>query len=384
MTDLDALVKDLGPRVLGVLVRRGVDFGCAEDAGQEALLEAHRRWDEELPRDPFAWLVTTAWRKHLDIVRSETSRRRREVADHLEPDPGPVAGTDETLLLLFLACHPALSPSSAVALTLRAVGGLTTRQIASAYLVPEATMAQRISRAKRTISQERLTEPGDLAVVLRVLYLIYNEGHSGEVDLADEAIRVTRQLLSSTPEPEVAGLLALMLLHHARRPARWSSDGALVSLDAQDRSRWDTGLIAEGVEILQSALALDRLGEYQVQAAIAALHADAPVAEQTDWPQILEWYDELMVLHPTPVVELNRAVAVGEVDGPLAGLAAVARVPDSVPRHAAVRAYLHERAGDLETAQSLYAVASRCAASAAERDHLTRQAARVHQRLHPA
>jgi len=383
MTDLDTLFKDLGPRVLGVLVRRGADFASAEDAVQEALLEAHRRWDEDLPRDPFAWLVTTAWRKHLDVVRSESSRRRREVADHLEPDPGPVAGTDDTLRLLFLACHPALSPSSAVALTLRAVGGLTTRQIAGAYLVPEATMAQRISRAKRTISQERLTEPGDLAVVLRVLYLIYNEGHSGEVDLADEAIRLTRQLLSSAPEPEVAGLLALMLLHHARRPARWSENGALVSLDAQDRSRWDTALIAEGVEILQSALALDRLGEFQAQAAIAALHADAPVAEQTDWPQILEWYDELMALRPTPVVELNRAVAVGEVDGPLAGLAAVARVPASVPRHTAVRAYLHERAGDLETAQNLYAVASRCAASAAERDHLTRQAARVHHRLQP-
>ncbi|GAA4123410.1 RNA polymerase sigma factor [Knoellia locipacati] len=384
MTDLGALFKDLGPRVLGVLVRRGADFASAEDAVQEALIEAHRRWGEDTPRDPFAWLVTTAWRKHLDVVRSESSRRRREVADHLEPDPGPVTGTDETLLLLFLACHPALSPSSAVALTLRAVGGLTTRQIASAYLVPESTMAQRISRAKRTLSRERLTEPGDLAVVLRVLYLIYNEGHSGEVDLADEAIRLTRQLLSSAPEPEVAGLLALMLLHHARRPARWSPDGALVSLDVQDRSRWDTGLINEGVEILQSALSLDRLGEFQVQAAIAALHADAPVAEQTDWPQILEWYDLLMELNPTPVVELNRAVAVGEVDGPRAGLAAVARVPDSVPRHTAVRAHLHERAGDLETAHSLYAVASRSAASAAERDHLTRQAARVHQRLHRA
>jgi len=380
VSDLEGLFKDVGPRVLGVLVRRGADFASAEDAVQEALLEAHQRWTDELPDNPFAWLVTTAWRKHLDAIRSRTARQRREVTDHLEPDPGPVTGADETLLLLFLACHPALSPSSAVALTLRAVGGLTTRQVASAYLVPEATMAQRISRAKRTLSQERLTEPGHLGVVLRVLYLIYNEGHTGEVDLAQEAIRLTRQLSAQTSEPEVTGLLALMLLHHARRPARWTPDGELVSLTDQDRTRWDTSLIAEGVEILQTALARDRLGEFQAQAAIAALHADAPSHEETDWTQIVQWYDELMRLHPTPVVELNRAVAVGEADGALAGLVAVAQVPESVPRHAAVRAYLHERAGDRVKAQALYAVAARAAASTAERDHLTRQAARLHTR----
>ncbi|MFC7488428.1 RNA polymerase sigma factor [Knoellia sp. CPCC 206453] len=378
MTDLEGLFKELGPRVLGVLVRRGADFASGEDAVQEALLEAHQRWADSPPNDPFAWLVTTAWRKHLDSLRSQTARRRREVSDHLEPEPGSVTGADETLLLLFLACHPALSPSSAVALTLRAVGGLTTRQVATAYLVPEATMAQRISRAKRTLSQERLTEPGHLGVVVRVLYLIYNEGHTGEVDLAQEAIRLTRQLAAQTREPEVGGLLALMLLHHARRPARWSADGSLVSLDEQDRSLWDTTLIAEGVEILQHALAQDRLGEFQAQAAIAALHADASTAEDTDWTQILEWYDELMHLNPTPVVELNRAVAVGHADGPLAGLAAVGLVPETVPRHAAVRAYLHERAGDRAEAHALYAMAARAASSAAERDHLTRQAARLH------
>ncbi|WP_353950329.1 DUF6596 domain-containing protein [Knoellia sp. S7-12] len=377
MTELEELFKDLGPRVLGVLVRRGADFATAEDAVQEALLEAHQRWQDQRPADPFAWLVTAAWRKHLDSVRSRSARQRREIADHLEPGTGSVTGTDETLLLLFLACHPALTPSAAVALTLRAVGGLTTRQIATAYLVPEATMAQRISRAKRTLAQERLTEPGDLGVVLRVLYLIYNEGHTGEIDLAEEAIRLSRQLAASTSDPELRGLLALMLLHHARRPARWTPAGALVSLADQNRTLWDSALIAEGVEILQSALAQDRLGEFQVQAAIAALHADAPTANETDWTQILEWYDELMRLHPTPVVELNRAVAVGEADGALAGLAAVARVPESVPRHAAVRAYLHERAGNHSQAQTLYAVAARAAGSEAERDHLTLQAARL-------
>lgn len=377
MSELDGLFKDLGPRVLGVLVRRGADFASAEDAVQEALIEAHQRWVAQLPDDPFAWLVTTAWRKHLDSVRSHSARQRREVADQLEPDPGPVTGADETLLLLFLACHPALSPSAAVALTLRAVGGLTTRQIANAHLVPEATMAQRISRAKRTLTQERLTEPGHLGIVLRVLYLIYNEGHTGEVDLAREAIRLTRQLAAQSSEPEVGGLLALMVLHHARRPARWSPQGALVSLADQDRAKWDTALIAEGVEILQVALAQDRLGEFQAQAAIAALHADAPTTADTDWTQILEWYDELMRLNPTPVVELNRAVAVGEANGPKAGLAAVERVPESVPRHAAVRAYLHERAGNRSLAQTLYAVAARAAGSQAERDHLTLQAARL-------
>jgi RNA polymerase sigma factor (sigma-70 family) len=377
VSDLDELLKHVAPQVLGILVRRGADFAAAEDAVQEALVEAFRRWPSEQPDDPRAWLVTVASRKYVDAVRSEAARRRREERFHEEPAPGATEQADDTLLLLFLSCHPALSPTSAVALTLRAVGGLTTRQIAQAYLVPEATMAQRISRAKRTISGERLTRPGELAVVLRVLYLVFNEGYTGEVDLAAEAIRLTRQLAASSDEPEVAGLLALMMLHHARRASRRTEDGELVTLADQDRSRWDTTAIAEGVRILQHALARDQLGEYQVQAAIAALHADARSASQTDWTQILEWYDELVRLTDSPVVALNRAVAVGEVDGPLAGLRALADVDATVPRHGAVAAYLHEKAGDLEQARTLYAVAARAATSAAERDHLTRQAARL-------
>ena len=240
-------------------------------------------------------------------------------------------GADDTLRLYFLCAHPSLTPSSAVALTLRAVGGLTTRQIARAYLVPEATMAQRISRAKRTVSGVRFDQPGDVATVLRVLYLVFNEGYSGDVDLAAEAVRLTRQLAAAIDHPEVAGLLALMLLHHARRASRTAPDGGLVPLAAQDRRRWNTGLIAEGVRILQAALARDRLGEFQAQAAVAALHADAPTAAETDWVQIVEWYDELVRLTDSPVVRLNRAVAVGEADGPRAGLAALAALDETLP-----------------------------------------------------
>ena len=378
MSDLDELLKQLGPQVLGILVRRGADFAAAEDAVQEAMVEAFRRWPTEQPAEPRAWLVTVSSRKYVDAVRSEVARRRREERFQEEPGPGVTEQVDDTLLLLFLSCHPALSPTSAVALTLRAVGGLTTRQVAQAYLVPEATMAQRISRAKRTLSGERLTTPGDLSVVLRVLYLVFNEGYTGEVDLAAEAIRLTRQLARSSDEPEVAGLLALMLLHDARRASRRTGDGQLVPLAEQDRSRWDTVAIAEGVRILQDALATDRLGEYQVQAAIAALHADARSTAETDWTQILEWYDELTALTDSPVVALNRVVALGEVDGPLAGLKALTDVDPNVPRHAAVAAYLHEKAGNLTQARDLYAAAARAATSAAERDHLTRQAARLH------
>jgi predicted RNA polymerase sigma factor len=298
-----------------------------------------------------------------------------------EPAPGPVSAVDDTLQLYFLCAHPSLTPSSAVALTLRAVGGLTTRQIAQAYLVPEATMAQRISRAKRTVSGVRFDSPGDVATVLRVLYLVFNEGYSGDVDLAAEAIRLTRQLATVVDHPEVAGLLALMLLHHARRPARTRADGSLVPLAEQDRRLWDTRLVAEGVDVLQAALARDRLGEYQAQAAVAALHADARSAEETDWVQIVEWYDELVRLTGSPVARLNRAVAVGEADGPRAGLALLAELDPTLPRHAAVAAYLHERAGDLGTAARLYADAARTAPTLAERDHLTRQAARLNASL---
>jgi len=380
--DLGARLKELGPRVLAALVRRGADFPSAEDAVQEALIEALGHWRDGIPRDPRAWLVTVARRKYVDAQRSEVARRRRELREAEEPPPGPTEQADDTLLLLFLCCHPALPPASAVALTLRAVAGLTTRQIAEAFLVPEATMAQRISRAKRSLRGERLTRPGDLRTVLKVLYLVFNEGYGftegrGGVDLAAEAIRLTRQLAAASQHPEVAGLLALMLIHHARRPARRSADGALVPLAEQDRSLWDTRMIAEGVRILQAALARDELGEYQAQAAIAALHADARTVEETDWPQILEWYDELVRLTDSPVVALNRAVAVGEVDGPLAGLRAVEAVPAEVPRHAAVRGYLHEQAGDREKARRLYAEAARSATSTLERDHLLRQAARL-------
>jgi predicted RNA polymerase sigma factor len=238
-------------------------------------------------------------------------------------------------------------------------------------------MAQRISRAKRTVADVRFDEPGDLATVLRVLYLVFNEGYSGEVDLAEEAIRLGRQLRSMTDGEEASGLLALMLLHHARRTARTTPEGALVPLADQDRSRWDTVMIGEGVAILQAALARDRLGEYQAQAAIAALHADAKTVDETDWAQIVEWYDELLTVADTPVVRLNRAVAVGEAHGPHAGLAELKEVDRTVPRYAAVEAHLQEQAGDLALAARLYGEAARAATNLAERDHLTRRAAEL-------
>ncbi|MDF5758867.1 DUF6596 domain-containing protein [Spongiactinospora sp. TRM90649] len=376
----EPLLRELVPAVIGVLGRRGADFASAEDAVQEALLRALETWPDDPPRDPKAWLITVAWHRFLDASRAQASRRGRELAMEVEPPAGPVTATDDTLRLYFLCAHPALPGSSAVALTLRAVGGLTTRQIAAAYHVPEATMAQRISRAKRRIAGLPLDRPGDLDTVLRVLYLVFNEGYGGDVDLAAEAIRLTRQLVALTDEPEVAGLLALMLLHHARRASRTGPGGRLVPLAEQDRSRWDTALVAEGVMILQAALARDRLGEYQAQAAIAALHADARCAAETDWVQIVEWYDELLALTGSPVVRLNRAVAVGEADGARAGLAALAGVSPDLPRYTAVTAHLQERAGDLERAAESYAAAARAATSVPERDHLTRLAARVRQR----
>lgn len=377
----ESLLRELVPAVIGVLVRRGADFAAAEDAVQEALLRALGTWPDDPPRDPTAWLVAVAWRRFLDAARAESSRRGRELVVDAEPPAGPAAAADDTLRLYFLCAHPTLPPSSAVALTLRAVGGLTTRQIAAAHLVPEATMAQRISRAKRRLAGLSLDRPGDLATVLRVLYLVFNEGYGGDVDLAAEAIRLARQLVVLVDDPEAVGLLALMLLHHARRASRTTPGGRLVPLAEQDRSRWDVDLIGEGVVILQAALARDRLGEYQAQAAIAALHADAASTAETDWVQIVEWYDELLRLTDSPVVRLNRAVAVGEADGPRAGLAALGEVGPDLPRRDAAAAYLHERAGHLEHAADLYATAARAAASVPERDHLTREAARVRQRL---
>jgi RNA polymerase sigma factor (sigma-70 family) len=382
----EGALRALVPRVLAGLVRRGEDFDAAEDALQEALLEALRAWPEHPPRDARAWLTTVATRRLVDAHRSEAARHRRE--EHMYAAPPPPAATeegDDTLFLLFCCCHPDLAPASQVALTLRAVGGLTTREIADAFYVPEATMAQRISRAKRALQGRRLDQPGDLAVVLRVLYLIYTAGHAGRVDLAGEAIRLARQLTLATDEPEARGLLALMLLNHARLPARLDSAGRIVTLDRQDRGLWDTREIAEGVRVLQSALAVQRPGRYQIEAAIAALHDDAASAEETDWPQILAWYDDLVALSDDPARQdpaavLGRAVAVGHVLGAAAGLRETDRLREELgDRHRwhAVRAHLHELAGDLPAAGAAYAEAARRATNVAERDHLVRQAARA-------
>ncbi|WCB91484.1 hypothetical protein DSM104299_00155 [Baekduia alba] len=389
----EGALRALVPRVLAGLVRRGEDFDAAEDALQEALLEALRAWPEHPPRDPGAWLATVATRRLVDARRSEAARQRREEATYAEPrasGPPPEEG-DDTLFLLFCCCHPDLSPASQVALTLRAVAGLTTREIADAFYVPEATMAQRISRAKRALAgppAPRLDQPGDLAVVLRVLYLVYTTGHVGpaaRVDLAAEAMRLARQLTLATEEPEARGLLALMLLNHARLPARFDDEGRIVTLDRQDRGLWDTRAIAEGVRVLQSALAVQRPGHYQVEAAIAALHDDAASAEETDWPQILAWYDDLVALSGDPVSQdpaavLGRAVAVGHVRGAAAGLRETDRLREVLgDRHRwhAVRGHLHERDGDLAAAATAYAEAAQRATDVAERDHLVRQAARA-------
>ena len=400
----EGALRVLVPRVLAGLVRRGEDFDAAEDALQEALLEALRVWPEHPPRDPRAWLTTVATRRLVDARRSEAARHRREEETYAEPrvgGPNPEEEGDDTLFLLFCCCHPELAPASQVALTLRAVGGLTTREIADAFYVPEATMAQRISRAKRALAgppARRLDQPGDLAVVLRVLYLVYTAGHTGPRtgppahDLAGEAIRLARQLTLATEEPEARGLLALMLLNHARLPARFDSEGRIVTLDRQDRGLWDTREIAEGVRVLQSALALERPGRYQVEAAIAALHDDAASAEETDWPQILAWYDDLVALTDDPVRQdpaavLGRAVAVGHVLGPAAGLRETDRLRDVIgERHRwhAVRGHLHELDGDLPAAATAYAEAARRATNVAERDHLVRQAARARAQARPS
>jgi RNA polymerase sigma factor (sigma-70 family) len=387
--DVDQLVRSLAPQVLAGLVRRREDFAAAEDAVQDAMVEALRVWPEHPPRDPRAWLTAVAMRRLVDARRSESARRRREETTALAPGQGATEQGDDTLLLLFWCCHPDLSPASQVALTLRAVGGLSTREIADAFFVPEATMAQRISRAKRTLRSRDFTEPGDLAVVLRVLSLVYHAGHGRRRDLAGEAIRLTRQLTLATTEPEARGLLALMLLQHARLPARTDPAGRFVPLDEQDRSRWDTAEIAAGVAILQGALAERRPGRYQIQAAIAALHADAMTSQETDWSQILEWYDELIALSDEPDREdpagvLNRAVAVGHVAGAAAGLAETERVTAVLgdrQQWYAVRAYLFELGGDFAAAGDAYAAAAERANEVVERDHLVRRSARARARL---
>ena len=380
----------MAPRVLAGLLRRGEDFAAAEDALQDALVEAARSWPHQPPRDAYAWLITVATRRLIDARRSETARRAREaVVDAADQPRGPTEAGDDTLLLLVLCCHPDLSPASQIALTLRVVGGLSTREVADAFFVPEATMAQRISRAKQTVRGQDFGVPGDLAVVLRVLALIYRAGHGQANELAAEAIRLTRQLTLATPEPEARGLLALMLLQHARLPARTDEAGHIVTLDEQDRSRWNHTEISDAVAILQGALGEQRHGRYQILGAIAALHADAPTAAETDWPQILAWYDDLVALDGRPEVTdpaavLNRAISVGHVHGAAAGLAQTDRVRDVLgdrEQWYAVRAYLFELGGDDVAAADAYAAAAARSPRRDEHEHLIRRAARARARV---
>jgi len=406
MSSVDApgvedLLRELAPQVLGVLARRYGRFDSSEDAVQEALLAAATRWPEQgVPESPRAWLVTVASRRLVDGWRSEGARRRREeqvtVLD--VPDPGPVAERDDTLTLLFLCCHPSLSVPSQLALTLRAVGGLTTAEIANAFLVPEPTMAQRISRAKQTIRNAgaRFDLPPEaeredrLRVVLHVLYLLFNEGYTTSAgpalhraDLTSEAIRLARLLRRLLPEHgEIAGLLALMLLTDARRAARTTPDGALVPLAEQDRALWDRTQIEEGVGIIGDTLGRAAIGAYQLQAAIAAIHDEAPSDDETDWPQILALYDVLEQVSPGPVVTLNRAVAVAMVDGPRAGLAVLGTLDaDDRMRHThrleAVRGHLLELAGEPGAARESYRRAARMTASVPEQRYLAMRAARL-------
>jgi RNA polymerase sigma factor (sigma-70 family) len=403
------LLRQLTPRVLGAVVRRHGQFDAAEDAVQEALLAAAVQWPEKgVPESPHGWLVTVASRRLTDQVRSEQARRRREVTaaarapqDALVSPPAdaaPVSDKDDTLTLLFLCCHPTLTPPSAIALTLRAVGGLTTAEIARAFLVPETTMAQRISRAKQRIksagAQFRMPPEPErderLRVVLHVLYLIFNEGYTASsgpdlqrVELTAEAIRLTREVRRLLPsDGEVTGLLALMLLTDARRPARTRQDGALVPLAEQDRSRWHAGAIREGVELITGTLSRSPIGPYQIQAAIAAVHAEAEKAEDTDWPQILALYGLLERFAPNPMVTLNHAVAAAMVNGPQAGLDLLAMLDgdDRVAGHHrldAVRAHLLDMAGDREAARASYQRAAERTTSIPERRYLETKAAQL-------
>jgi predicted RNA polymerase sigma factor len=407
------LLRAVTPQVLGALVRRYGHFDLAEDAVQEALLAAVTQWPVEgTPDNPTAWLIKVAARRLTDLLRSTEARAHREstVAMLAVPDSyaapaadaGPLASRDDSLVLLFLCCHPSLSPTSQIALTLRAVGGLTTPEIARAFLVPDATMGQRISRAKQTVRAAGgrfvMPPPEDagrrLRVVLHVLYLIFNEGYTATAgpdlvrhELAAEAIRLTRLVNRLLPgDGEVAGLLALMLLTDARRPARTAADGALIPLADQDRDRWDAAMIAEGVDLVTQAMTTTRLGPYQLQAAIAAVHDEAARACETDWPQIVALYGVLRHYLDSPVVVLNSAVAVAMVSGPQAGLAMLApldRDPQLVGHHrlAAARAHLYEMAGQPDEAVTHYRDAARLTTSEPERrylqgraDHLTERA----------
>ena len=410
MTDWQA-VRRLVPEVLGVLMRRYGHFDACEDAVQEALVAAAAQWPTEgWPSNPRGWLVTVASRRLTDQLRSDAARRRREEVDAARTPPPPAGGdaaldldargraVDDTLTLLFLCCHPALSPASQVALTLRAVGGLSTAEVARAFLVPEATMAQRISRAKQRIkaagSGFELPPPAEraqrLGVVLQVLYLVFNEGYTAtsgtrlvRAELTAEAIRLVRELHRLVPgDGEVAGLLALMLLTDARRQARTAPDGSLVPLSEQDRTLWDADAIAEGVALVTRALSNGPLGPYKLQAAIAAVHDEAPSAEATDWAQILALYTVLERTAPNPMVALHRAVALAMVRGPAAGLAVLdslstdERIAGS-HRLVSVRAHLLEMAGDRQAARSSYREAARRTTSEPERRHLLTRAARL-------
>ncbi|WP_437302422.1 RNA polymerase sigma factor [Sorangium sp. So ce388] len=405
----ERLLRDLAPQVLGAVLRRFRDFTASEDAVQEALLAAATQWPRDgVPDEPRAWLIQVASRRITDNVRSEAARRRREAFVvslvppeqqlALAPDSDETSEQDDTLALLFMCCHPALSPSSAIALTLRAVGGLTTAEIARAFMVPEATMAQRISRAKQSIKASgvpfQVPTPEEqaqrLGAVLHVLYLIFNEGYTTSSgpelhrsDLSSEAIRLTRTVRALLPDDgEVAGLLALMLLTDARRAARTGPAGELIPLDEQDRGRWDQGAIAEGVALVSAALSRGSVGPYQLQAAIAAVHDEAARADDTDWPQILALYGVLMRMSDNPMVALSHAIATAMVHGPRAGLALLTAL-DADARLAghyrldAVRAHLLERAGDHEAAIEHYRRAASRTTSIPEQNYLTTQAARL-------
>ncbi|MCY1023320.1 RNA polymerase sigma factor [Pyxidicoccus sp. MSG2] len=403
------LLRELAPQVLGVVIRRFRDFAASEDAVQEALLAAATQWPRDgVPDDPRAWLIQVAARRITDHVRAEAARRRREefVVSLVPPelqlvfgaDSDEAAGRDDTIVLLFMCCHPALTSASAIALTLRAVGGLTTAEIAKAFLVPEATMAQRISRAKQSIKTSgvpfQLPTPEEtaqrLGAVLHVLYLIFNEGYTTSsgpelqrTDLSSEAIRITRMLHSRLPDDgDVMGLLALMLLTDARSAARTAPDGMPIPLPEQDRGLWNPEAIAEGIALVTAALSKGSTGEYPLQAAIAAVHDEAARAEDTDWPQILALYEVLMGMSDNPMVALNHAVATAMVHGPQAGLALL-KALDADGRLAghhrldAVRAHLLERAGETEAAIANYRKAAGRTTSIPERNYLITQAARL-------
>jgi len=403
----EQLLRDLAPQVLGATLRRFRDFAACEDAVQEALIAAATQWPRDgIPDNPRGWLIHVALRRMTDHVRGEISRRNREqvavedlpivVAPAVYAEPG--IDPDDTLVLLFMCCHPALSSASAIALTLRAVGGLTTAEIGRSFLVPEATMAQRISRAKQSIESSRVPfsmpdaaeRAGRLNSVLHVLYLIFNEGYTSSsgtslhrTDLSNEAIRLTRAVHELLPgDSQVTGLLALMLLTDARRAARTGPLGELIPLDEQNRTLWDRQAIAEGLALVETAMSSGSVGEYQLQAAIAALHDEAPRYEATDWPQILALYTVLQRMSDSPVVALNRAIATAMVDGPRAGLTLLAAL-DRDDRLAgghrllAVRAHLLERAGESQAAIPLYRAAAEKTTSTPERNYLLMRAARL-------